>query len=73
MKRPDHVGPAACLPSGVKLSLSLPHLLRSVRDVVEDLVHGMAVERLLEPLLVEVVSHEADRATEDEQGCRYHH
>jgi len=46
----------------------LPHLLRSIRDVVEDLVHGMAVERLLEPLLVEVVPHEADRTTEDEQG-----
>jgi len=39
----------------------LPHLLRSLRDVVEDVVERVAIEILLEPDLVEVVADEADR------------
>jgi hypothetical protein len=42
--------------------------LRDVRDVDEDVVSGVTVEWCAEPLLVEVVTDETDRAPEDEQA-----
>ena len=59
--RPDHIDRAAPF-SNVGLA-SLSYLLRSIRDVVEDVVERMAIQRLREPLLVEVVPHQADRTS----------
>jgi hypothetical protein len=52
---------------------SLSHLsqhagLRNIRHVDEDIVSGVAIQRSTEALLVEVVSNEADAATEDEEA-----
>ena len=65
-KRPDQ----AVRPQSELLAecLLLPHLLRPLRHVVEDVVQRVTVQPGLEPLLIEVVPHEADRAADHEQG-----
>lgn len=57
-KRPDHMDPAASFLRAEFVLLS--DFLWPIRDVVKYVVQRVAVQRLREPLLVEVVAHQAD-------------